>query len=107
MAKAHAAHDAAKMAEQQQKTGQEEGEGQKSPSPEPEIDTEQGGVDPQTTSTQLKRPCPQEKIASQKKTKASKTSLDPITVTEGYLHDIGETMRDATVEALQHFEEQQ
>jgi len=42
-----------------------------------------------------------------KKTKASKTSFDPITLTEGDLHDIGETVRDVTMEALQQFEEQQ
>jgi len=34
-------------------------------------------------------------------------SFDPITITEGDLHDIEETVRDVTVEALQQFEEQQ
>jgi len=38
--------------------------------------------------------------------KASKTSFDPITLTEGDLHDIDETVRDVTAEALQKFEEQ-
>lgn len=64
-------------------------------------------MDPQTTSAQLKRSYPQEKAASQKKTKASNTSLDPITPTEGDLHDIRETVRFVTTEALQQFEEQQ
>lgn len=42
-----------------------------------------------------------------KKTKASKMSFDAIILTEGDLHDIKETVRDVTVEALQQFEEQQ
>ncbi len=50
---------------------------------------------------------PREQVGPRKKTKASKTSLDPITLTEGDLHDIGETVRDVTAEALQQFEEQQ
>lgn len=51
--KAQAVRNAAKLAEQQ-KRGEEESEGQKSPLPEPETDTEKGGTDLQTTSTQLK-----------------------------------------------------
>lgn len=35
--------------------------------------------------------------------KASNTSFDLITLTEGDLHDIGETVRDVTVEDLQQF----
>ena len=58
-------------------------------------------------STKLKHQQPQEKVVSRKKTKASKASLDPITLTEGNLHDIDEIVRDVTVEALQQFEEQQ
>ena len=38
-----------------------------------------------------------------KKSKASKTSFDPITLTKGDLLDIGETVCDVTVEALQQF----
>ncbi len=41
-----------------------------------------------------------------KKTKVSMTSFNPITVTEGDLHNIRETVRDIIVEALQQFEEQ-
>lgn len=38
-----------------------------------------------------------------KKSKASKTSFDPITLTKGDLHEIGETVRDVIVKALQQF----
>ena len=41
-----------------------------------------------------------------KKVKASKLSIDLITLTEGDLHDIGETMCDVTMEGLQHFTEE-
>ena len=58
-------------------------------------------MDPQTMSTQLKRQCPREKVGLRKKSKASKTSSDPITLTKGDLHDIGEIVRNATAEALQ------
>ena len=56
-AKAQVARNAMKLAEQQ-KIGGQEHEGQKSPSPRIEAKTkiEQGGMDPQTTSTQLKHP---------------------------------------------------
>jgi hypothetical protein len=68
-------------------------EGQKSPShgQEKEMETERGRVaqDPQTTSTQLKRQHPREQMGPRKKVKASKLSIDPITLTEGDLHDIG------------------
>lgn len=46
-------------------------------------------------------------MGSRKKSKASKTSLDPITLTEGDLHDIGDKVWDVTAEALQQFEQQQ
>jgi len=51
--------------------------------------------------------CPREleKGGSRKKSKATKTSLDPITLMEGNLHDIGDTVRDVTVEAPQQFEQ--
>ena len=39
----------------------------------------------------------------QKNVKASKLSIDPITLTKGDLHDINEMMRDVTNEALQDF----
>jgi len=103
-AKAQAARDTGKLVEQQN-TGREESEGQKSPSPGTEAETtdliEQGGADSQKTSTQLKHQRPQERIVLQKKTKASKTSLDPITLTKGDLHGIGETVRNVTAEAFQ------
>jgi len=35
------------------------------------------------------------------KSKATKTSLDPITLTEGDLHDIGDIVSNVTTEALQ------
>lgn len=45
-----------------------------------------------------------EKVGLRKKSKASKTFLDPITLTEGYLNNIDDTVRDATAELLQQFE---
>ena len=99
--KVEVVRDVVKLAEEQQKAAKEECEGQKSPSPEPKADTEQGGAEPQTTSTQLKHPCPREQVGPRKKSKASKTSFDPITLTEGDLHDIGKMVRDITAEALQ------
>lgn len=33
--------------------------------------------------------------------------MDPMTLTEGDLNDIGDTLRDATMELLQYFEQQQ
>lgn len=54
--------------------------------------TEQHDVDPQATSTNIKRPREQEKGWSRKKSKATKTSLDPITLTEDDLHNIGDTL---------------
>ena len=55
--------------------------------------------------TKLKLPRPREQVGSRKKTKALNTSVDLITLTERNLHDIGEMVRDITVEALQQFEE--
>ena len=46
--------DVAKVEEEQQKVAKEEHEGKKLPSLEQETNTEQGGEDLQTTSTQLK-----------------------------------------------------
>jgi len=66
--------------------------------------TKQHGVDPQETSVHIKCPREHEKRGSRKKSKATKTSLNPITLTEGDLHDIGDMVRDVTSEALQQFE---
>jgi len=65
-----------------------------------ETEEEEGGVDPQTASTQLKCQRLSERTGLCKKVKASKLSIDPITLTEGDLHDIGETVRNVTTEAL-------
>jgi len=62
---------------------------------------EQHGVDPHTTSDHIKHPREQEKVGSRKKYKANKVSLDPITLTEGDLHDIGDMVQDVTAEELQ------
>jgi len=42
----------------------------------------------------------QEKEGSWKKSKASKSVLDPIALTEGDLNDIGDIVRDVTTELL-------
>lgn len=49
----------------------------------------------------IKFPREQEKRGSRNKSKATKTSLDPITLTEGDLDDIGDTVQNVTAEALQ------
>lgn len=46
----------------------------------------------------IKHPREQEKVGPRKKSKASKTSLDPITLIEGDLNGIGDTVRDFTTE---------
>ena len=71
-----------------------------------ETKEEEGGADPQTTSTQLKCQCPTERTGPRKKVKASKLSIDQITLTEGGFHDIGETVHDVTTKALQNFVEE-
>ena len=58
-------------------------------------------MNPQETSAHIKRPRELEKGWSRKKSKVTKTSLDPITLIEGNLHDIDDTVRDVTAEALQ------
>lgn len=80
--------------------------GTRSPSPKTkeEID-EQHDANPQETFARIKRPRELEKGGSRKKSKATKTSLDPITLTEGDLHDIGDIVGDVTAEALQQFEQ--
>jgi len=57
-------------------------------------------VDPGSTSIQLKRPHGPEKTAVKKKVKVTKTSVDPITLTEGDLFNIGETIHEVTKDAL-------
>ena len=82
------------------------GEGQAMPSQGQEVEeaeTTKGSADLGTTSKQLKRPHTIEQAGSRKKVKALKLAIDPITLTEGDLHDIGETVRDVTNEALQDF----
>jgi len=44
-----------------------------------------------------------ERSGPRKNVKASKLAIDPITLTEGDLHDIDEMVRDVTSEALQDF----
>ena len=76
------------------------------PSQEQEIEkveTAEASIDLGTASTQLKCPHMVEHAGSRKKVKASKLSIDPITLIEGDLHDIGETVCDVTNEALQDF----
>lgn len=92
-----------------QTSGTERGydKGMRSPSPETQEETEQHGVDSQEMSTHIKRPKELEKGGSRKKSKVTKTSLDPITLIEGDLHDFGDIVRDATADALQQFEKQQ
>ena len=60
-------------------------------------------MDPQTVLMELKRQHPIELVGFRKKVKALKLSIDPITLTEGDLHDIGEIVHDVTSEALQDF----
>lgn len=78
-------------------------EGQMLPSHGQEVEEEEGGVDPQTASTQLKRQHPIKGTRPYKKVKALKLSIDLITLTEGDLHDISKTVCDLTSEALQNF----
>lgn len=68
-----------------------------------DVETAAGSVDTGTSSTQLKHPHVAERTAPRKKVKASKLDIDLITLTEGDLHDIGETVCDVTNEALQEF----
>lgn len=109
-AEAQEARDAAQTTAEQEKavaatTAQEAAakvhEGQKLPSHGQEVE-EEGGTDPQTVSTQLKRQHSTKLIGPQKKVKALKLSIDPITLTKGNLHDIGETVCNVTSEALQN-----
>ena len=76
------------------------------PSPKiKEEETEQHDTDPQEMFTHIKCRRELEKGGSRKQSKVTKTSLDPITLTEGDLHDISDIVKDANVEALQQFEQ--
>lgn len=60
-------------------------------------------MDSGTTSTQLKYPQIVKRTRLRKKVKASKLAIDPITLIDGDLHDIGKIVGDVTSEALQDF----
>lgn len=57
-------------------------------------------ADPGTTSTQLKWSHGTKRIGKWKKTKASKLDGEPITLIEGDLYDIGDTIHEVTREAI-------
>lgn len=81
-------------------------EGQETPSQgqaDEEVETKEGGVDPQIVSTQLKHQHLTDQAGLRKKVKASKLSIDLITLTEADLHYISETVHDVTNETLQYF----
>lgn len=59
------------------------------------------GADPGTNSTQLKRPHVLEGSGPQKYFKALRLAINPITLTEGDLYDISETVHDVTKEEFQ------
>lgn len=61
-------------------------------------------MDPQEPFARIKHPRELEKGRSERKSKATKTSLDPITSMEGNLYDIGDISNDVTAEAMQQFE---
>lgn len=64
-------------------------------------------MEPQETSTHIKHPRELEKGGSREKSKATKTSLDPITLTEGDLHDIDDIVRDVNTKNLKQFDQRQ
>jgi len=66
-----------------------------------EVDREEDHADPSTTSTQLKRPHDPKKLGPRKKGKATKTSDDLITLTEGDLLDLSKTIREVIEDVLQ------
>jgi len=61
---------------------------------------EQGGADLETTLFCTRSTRDLEEVGLWKKSKASKTSLDLITLIEGYLKDVGDTVRDSTTKLL-------
>jgi len=71
-------------------TGQQTGEG----------DRIEERVNLGSASTQLKQPCGPKKIAPWKKGKATKMFVDLITLTEGDLLDINETIREVANDVL-------
>lgn len=68
-----------------------------------EEETIEGSTDPRTESTQLRHPHTAERAVLRKKVKALKLAMDPITLIEGDIHDIGETVHDVTNDALHDF----
>lgn len=76
--------------------GQEMSSGQKIG----EVDREEDCTDPSMTSTQLKWLHDLEKTTPRKKGKATKTSVDPIMLTEGDLLDISKTIWEIVEDAL-------
>lgn len=107
--KAKVEHATKKQAEEEEEE-RDSDRSQKSPSSQSEGEDqclEQGGANLETTPFQVKRTREQEKVGSRKKCQARKSSLDPVTLIEGDLNDIGDMVRDATVELLQQFEQQQ
>jgi len=66
-----------------------------------DTDLAEESADQGTTSTQLKRSCVEEISGPRKKVKTSKLAIDPITLTEGDLHDISNTVCNVTSEVLQ------
>jgi len=66
-----------------------------------DIDLDAECANPEITSQQLKRSRVPWKPVPNKKTKASKTSIDPVMLTEGDLFYIGETVHDVFKVTLQ------
>jgi len=103
--KAQVEHNVTQKIEKQTdgtKRGSEKGARSPLPEIEEEMDehTKQHDTDPQAMSTHIKHPREQEKGGSRKNSKATETSLDPITLIDGELHDIGDMVRDVSAEAL-------
>lgn len=66
-------------------------------------DLAEESIGPRTSSTQLKWSRITERSGPRKNIQASKLAINPITLTEDDLYDIGEMIRNATTEALQEF----
>lgn len=66
-----------------------------------DVDRAEERADPGPELTQLKWSHVPEKLAPRKKVKATKTSVDPITLTEGDLFDINEMVRNVTKDTLE------
>lgn len=78
--------------------GTEQGsdKGARLPSPETKEETEQQNANPQETSAHIKCPRELEKGGPRKKSKKTKTLLDPITLIEGDMHDISDIVWGVT-----------